>query len=297
MRVAASRLELQARRLQLAVASVGRRLLRPRPDDVGVRLDRLVERGRHPRRRRRPARGARRRAGRRSTPPATSPARVVRLPMSRTTTTRLRVMNGGLCSAFDDRRERGQLDRAVDAVVVVVGAARSSAGRAAAARLDRVVVERERAVDRAPSSSSIDPLHLAVAQARVGALHHDRRHVVTGSRVGSSSASIVRHTRTVPSTSCTRTIRQPLDDAVRDRGQRLGAPVVDLAPEQLADEPLVRRRQQQRVAERRVHGRSRAAAPRSARASCRGRGRRRARSARARGRRPRRGARARAGTR
>ena len=48
-------------------------------------------------------------------------------------------------------------------------------------------------------------------------------------------------------------MRQPCSDAVRDRRERLRAPVVDLAPEQLAEEPLVRRRQQQRVAERGVH--------------------------------------------
>ena len=40
-------------------------------------------------------------------------------------------------------------------------------------------------------------------------------------------------------------------DAVRDRRQRRGAPVVDLELEQLAEEPLVRRRQQQRVPVRR----------------------------------------------
>ena len=43
-------------------------------------------------------------------------------------------------------------------------------------------------------------------------------------------------------------MRQPCGDAVRDRRQRRGAPVVDVEVEQLAEEPLVRRREQQRVA-------------------------------------------------
>ena len=45
----------------------------------------------------------------------------------------------------------------------------------------------------------------------------------------------------------------PVEHAVRDRGERLGAPVVDRPVEELTDEPLVRRREQQRVAERGMH--------------------------------------------
>ena len=73
-------------------------------------------------------------------------------------------------------------------------------------------------------------------------------------RLGAGVAAAPRASGTparLPRTSCTRTIRHPQRDAVRDRGERLLAPVVDVAAEQLADEPLVRRRQQQRVAEAR----------------------------------------------
>ena len=163
--------------------------------------------------------------------------------MSRTTTTRADVMNGGLCSAVDERGERRQLGRAFRrARVVVVGLGVGRGVARAPATRQRVIVERERAILAAEQLVD-EALHLAVAQRRIGTLDQEDAH---------SNASIVRQTRAVPSTSCTRTIRHPCIDAVRDRGERLRAAVVDLAPEQLADEPLVRRRQQERVAERRV---------------------------------------------
>ena len=70
-----------------------------------------------------------------------------------------------------------------------------------------------------------------------------------------SSASSVRHTRRLPGHVVHAHDPAAARDAVRDRGERLLPPIVDLAAEQLADEPLVRRRQQQRVAELGVHGR------------------------------------------
>ena len=159
-----------------------------------------------------------------------------------------------------DRRERRELQRRRSTSSSSSSAAVVGVGRAAPARLDRVVVERERPVDAAEQLVD-DALHLAVAQARIGSLHqrggHERVTSGAGSdrRLATSSASTVRHTR-----AAAEHVVHPHDaaaarDAVRDRGQRLVAPVVDLAAEQLADEPLVRRRQQERVAEPGVHRR------------------------------------------
>ena len=80
-------------------------------------------------------------------------------------------MNGGLCTAFTTAANVGSSsDAPRRPVVVIVVAASASAAAPARRRLDRVVVERERPVDAAEQLVD-DTLHLAVAQARVGALH------------------------------------------------------------------------------------------------------------------------------
>ena len=190
-------------------------------------------------------------------------------------------MNGGLCNALTTAANDRQLERRA----VAFGSRSRRRRRAARRRAGIVVVlERKRAVLAAEQLVD-EALHLAVAQRGVGALHQVRAHA---SSAGSAEQRFEHAAH--PRGSDARRARArsgTRGDAVGDRGERLGAPVVDRAVEQLADEPLVRRREQERVAERRVHRRSRAAAPRSAPATCRGRGRRRARSARRRARPPR----------
>ena len=60
----------------------------------------------------------------------------------------------------------------------------------------------------------------------------------------------MRHTATDPGDVVHPHDAAPVGDAVRDRRERRVAAVVDVEAEQLAEEPLVRRRQEQRVAER-----------------------------------------------
>ena len=199
--------------VQLALEHVGG-LLGRRADDLRLRLARLVERAGSP------------------PPPATSTrctpssgssiqaashcaCSVVALPISRTTTTRAAVMNGGLCSAVVSAANAGSSvepsePRASSSSSALSG--RTVAGTPPARH--RVVVECERTILAAEQLVD-EALHLAVAQARIGTLDENDAH---------SNASIVRHTRAVPRTSCTRTIRQPCmtpyATAASDSGRR-----------------------------------------------------------------------------
>ena len=278
--------------------AVGRRSTAP------LGLQRLVERGRHAAATRDEHEARRRRAAPRSTRASHSPCSAVSLPTSRTTTTRRRGHERRALHRVHDRRERRQLAATPPRRRRRSSSPAPSSAAAAPPRAtgDRVSRRARSVRSSPPSSSSIDALR---PRGRAGS---DRRPApgtsmrhAARSRCGVAGAQHrldhAAHLARLPRTSCTRTIRQPRATPYATDAERLRAAVVDLAAEQLADEPLVRRRQQQRVAERARAPPTRAAAPRSAPASCRGRGRRRARSARARARRPRRGAPARAGTR
>ena len=257
----------------------------------------FVERRRQtcPRRRRARARSCR--AGRRGTGRAARRRPRSRFPTSRTTTTRRAVMNGGLCAAFsdrgDDRRSRPSAPLGAS-LSAVAGAARPGTRDSSSASVR----------SSSPSSSSTSSLErLARAATGIVALDADTR--PRPSRVTARSVALERRASPrpsgtpspIPATSCTRTIRHPCATpyatAASDASRR--SSIVEV--EQLAEEALVRRRQQQRVAERgeRVALAQQHRALR--RASCRGRARRRARSARARARRPRRARPGRAGTR
>ena len=183
MRVAAAR-----------AAARRRSARRPGPTTSRVRLDRLVERARDAAAARRRARGARRRAGRRSTPRATAPARSWRCRCRARRRRGPTVMNGGLCSAVvsaanagssvepsDARRRRRRARR------------RRGVARAPAAR-QRVVVERERAVFAAEQLVD-EALHLAVAEARIGALHQRdvMRHLSRAPRSCGTRAPVPAH--------------------------------------------------------------------------------------------------------
>ena len=206
--------------------------------------------------------------------PSTSPA--VSAPTSRATTTRCSVMNGGLPAALSSAATAASRPSAP------AGPRRPRRSSPAAARPGMVMSSsaRVRIVGAEELGDEIgdDP----VAQRRIGALDQIGRR----SRVRTSSSTI-RHTATEPATSCTRTMRQPCDDAVRDRGQRRGAAGVDARGRAGRRGSACSTTTAAACTRARRVRRSRAGAPRSAPASCRGRGRRRARSGPARARRPR----------
>ena len=189
-------------------------------------------------------------------------------------------MNGGLCSAFDDRRERRQLERR--APPVRPSSSSSGSASAAAPRRRARRVWSSSANDRSSPPSSSSTSRCTSRSRRLGSAPCTSVIVTTPPlpHRGEQRLDRAADPRGCPARRARARCGNPCVDAVRDGRERLGPAVVDLAPEQLADEALVRRREQQRVAELRVHRRSRAAAPRSAPASCRGRAPRRARSAR-----------------
>ena len=230
--------------VQLALQHVGGLLDRGARRPRALRLDRLVERARH----------ATATAGDQNevhaverigdpAPRATGPVPPCALPMSRTTTTRGRGHERRALQRGGERGERRQLGRSLGRrTVVVVGrvsriAPRPPLGPRRCGRRARTNGPRP------PSSSS---MRRCTSRSRNTGSAPWTKIVLTAAPRWCDS------TRAVPRTSCTRMIRQPCIDAVRDRGERLGPPVVDLAAQQLADEALVRRREQQRIAERRV---------------------------------------------
>ena len=184
-------------------------------------------------------------------------------------------MNGGLCAAFST----AATDRARGAVGATVARPRRHWPRPGIVKSSSASVR-----SSPPSSSSTSASSASVAQDRVVALDAGARSCRASIRRRAGARATRFDDRgtpaPLPATSWTRTIRHPCATPYATAAERRVAAVVDVEPEQLAEEALVRRREQQRVAVSRRARRSRAAAPRSSRASCRGRGRRRARSAR-----------------
>ena len=171
-------------------------------------------------------------------------------------------MNGGLCTAFTIAANVGSSsDAPVTASSSFVGSASVSARRTRRRRVDRVIVERERPID-AVEQLVDDALHLA-GRGRLGSEPCTSVMVMTGARLHRFTRRR-RRRAALPTygtrAGCrarraTRTIRQPHATPYATAAERSVAAVVDVAREQLADEPLVRSRQQQRVAEVGVHRR------------------------------------------
>ena len=208
-----------------------------------------------------------------------------RLPASRSTTTRRSVMNGGLWAALSAAATTSSRPSAP------LGASLSASP--GAARPGTVTSSTASVRSSSPTSSASELLErLAAQHGIVAPVRRTRtRHRVTPCPVAVDAraiASIIRHTLTDAGDVVHAHDPAAVQHPVRDGGERRVAAVVDREAEQLAEEPLVRRRQQQRVAERR----ERVALAQQHRALrrrlARGRARRRARSARARARRLRR---------
>ena len=171
--------------------------------------------------------------------PSTSPA--VSAPASRTTTTRCSVMNGGLPAALSSAATAASRPSAPPAASVS-SPAPARPGMVISSSARRAVVAAEQLGDEVVDD--------AVAQRRVGALDQVRRRHAHAA--ASRSEQRFDHAADRDRTG---DVVHPHDaaavrDAVRDRRQRRRAAVVDVEVEQLAEEPLVRRRQQQRVAVR-----------------------------------------------
>ena len=166
--------------------------------------------------------------------PSTSPA--VSAPTSRATTMRCSVMNGGLPAAFSSAATAASRPSAPPP---------ASGSSPAPARPGMVI------------SSSASCGRRCRAARPPGRRRRGRATTVpmpltryAGALTGScpSSASVMRQTATEPSTSWTRTMRHPWATPYATVASDAARRVVDVELEQIAEEPLVRRRQQQRVA-------------------------------------------------
>ena len=147
-----------------------------------------------------------------------------------------------------ERRAPGRVQHRGDRRLATLGAggASDSSPRPGAAR-DGDLLEREAAVVVAEQLGD-EVVDDAVAQRRVGPLHQ----VGAGAHplTARSIASIMRQTATDPATSWTRTMRQPWATPYATDASDAARRSSMVEVEQLAEEPLVRRRQQERVAER-----------------------------------------------
>ena len=130
-----------------------------------------------------------------------------------------------------------------------------------------------------PTSSSTSEPHRVAQHDLVVALQQDDRDGASVAahlrRAASRTAAMTSAVRRAPRTSWARRIRQPSAMPSAWAACVASRRSVTSVPSSVAEEPLVRRRQEHRVAERRPAGRSRAAARATAARSCRGRGRRR----------------------